>query len=58
MLKENGKIPFMVKIKESWKTLFSFCRLLYRIVNNSFTISHCQYFVHNIFFKIVQCGTM
>jgi hypothetical protein len=28
MLRENGKIPFMVRIKESWKTLFfllSFC---------------------------------
>jgi hypothetical protein len=41
MLKENGKIPFMVRIKESWKTLFSFCLFIYRIVNTLFTISHC-----------------
>jgi hypothetical protein len=41
MLRENGKIPFMVRIKESWKTLFFFCRLLCRIVNILFIISHC-----------------
>lgn len=30
LLRENGKIPFIVTVKESWKTLFSF-----------FDISHC-----------------